>query len=70
MKNISQEKVLSIRVELSPRPLQQTFAPRIEVIGALKASHRSALSALDALFVALQQRAFAGQLSIHPRRSG
>lgn len=62
MKNISQEKVLSIQVGNPPLPLQQTFATRIETIEALKATHRRALAALDALFASLQQRAFAGQL--------
>ena len=39
-------------------PLQQTFATRIAAIEALKATHRRALAALDALFASLQQRAF------------
>ena len=46
---------------LPPLPLQPTFAPRIASIEALKATHRRALAALDALFASLQQRAFAGQ---------
>lgn len=62
MKNISQEKVLSIQVGNPPLPLQQTFATRIASIEALKATHRRALAALDALFASLQQRAFAGAL--------
>jgi type I restriction enzyme, S subunit len=62
MKNISQEKVLTIRVGHPPLPLQQTFATRIAAIEALKATHRSALAQLDALFASLQQRAFAGEL--------
>ena len=62
MKNISQEKVLSIKVGNPPLPLQQTFATRIASIEALKATHRRALAALDALFASLQQRAFAGAL--------
>ena len=62
MKNISQEKVLSIQVGTPPLPLQQTFATRIASIEALKATHRRALAALDALFASLQQRAFTGAL--------
>lgn len=62
MKNISHEKVLSIRVGNPPLPLQQTFATRIAAIEALKATHRTALAQLDALFASLQQRAFAGDL--------
>ncbi len=45
-----------------PLPLQQTFATRIHAIEALKATHRTALAQLDALFASLQQRAFAGEL--------
>jgi len=45
-----------------PLPLQQTFATRIQAIEALKATHRAALTQLDALFASLQQRAFAGEL--------
>ena len=45
-----------------PLPLQQTFAIRIQAIESLKATHRAALSELDALFASLQQRAFAGEL--------
>jgi type I restriction enzyme, S subunit len=62
MKNISHEKVLSIRVGNPPLTLQQTFATRIQAIEALKATHRTALAQLDALFASLQQRAFAGEL--------
>ena len=46
-----------------PLPLQQTFATRIQAIEALKATHRTALAQLDALFASLQQRAFAGELT-------
>ncbi len=52
----------AIPIPIPPLPLQQTFATRIQAIEALKATHRSALTALDALFAALQQRAFAGLL--------
>ena len=47
---------------MAPLPLQQTFATRIASIEALKATHRRALAALDALFASLQQRAFTGAL--------
>lgn len=63
MKNISQEKVLSIRVGHPPLTVQQTFATRIRAIEALKATHRAALAELDALFASLQQRAFNGELT-------
>jgi type I restriction enzyme S subunit len=62
MKNISQEKVFSVRVGLPPLALQQTFATRIQAVESLKATHRAALAELNALFASLQHRAFAGQL--------
>ena len=58
--NLADLKELSVFAP--PLPLQQTFATRIASIEALKATHRRALAALDALFAALQQRAFAGAL--------
>ena len=52
----------SWQIVVPPLPLQQTFATRIAAIEALKATHRRALAALDALFASLQQRAFTGAL--------
>ena len=60
--NMSTAQVEGLELPLPPLPLQQTFATRIASIEALKATHRSALAALDALFASLQQRAFAGTL--------
>ena len=60
--NLNLQLLGSFEVLLPPLPLQQTFATRIASIEALKATHRRALAALDALFASLQQRAFAGQL--------
>ena len=54
--------VKRLKCPLPPLPLQQTFATRIASIEALKATHRRALAALDALFASLQQRAFTGAL--------
>lgn len=59
---INQSNLERVVVVVPPLPLQQTFATRIASIEALKATHRRALTALDALFASLQQRAFAGQL--------
>ena len=56
------KQICETRVIQPPLDLQQTFATRIASIEALKATHRRALAALDALFASLQQRAFAGQL--------
>jgi len=55
-------RIEKLTIPLPPLPLQQTFATRIASIEALKATHRHALAALDALFASLQQRAFAGAL--------
>jgi type I restriction enzyme S subunit len=62
MPNISKAKLADLPIELPPLPLQQTFATRVQAIKALKATHRAALAEADALFTALQQRAFAGSL--------
>lgn len=59
---INQSNLERVAVVVPPLPLQQSFATRIAAIEALKATHRRALAALDALFASLQQRAFAGQL--------
>ena len=60
--SINMTQLRSFPLLVPPRPLQQTFATRIASIETLKATHRRALAALDALLAALQQRAFAGQL--------
>ena len=60
--NLNLQLLGSFEVLVPPEVLQQTFATRIASIEALKATHRRALAALDALFASLQQRAFAGQL--------
>jgi type I restriction enzyme, S subunit len=62
MKNISQEKLLSMRLSLPPIDLQQAFAARIAEIDNLKAHHRAHLAKLDVLFASLQHRAFRGEL--------
>lgn len=60
--NINTKEISALEVPVPPLPLQQTFATRIASIEALKATHRRALAALDALFASLQQRAFTGAL--------
>jgi len=59
---LNKQDLAPLTMLVPPLPLQQTFATRIASIEALKAIHRRALAALDALFASLQQRAFAGQL--------
>jgi type I restriction enzyme S subunit len=43
-------------------PADQSHAVATQAMEALKATHRTALAQLDALFASLQQRAFAGKL--------
>lgn len=62
MKNISQPKVLSIRLGHPPLSLQEIFSSRMQVIEAIKCNHRASLKALDSLFASLQHRAFRGEL--------
>ncbi|WP_406623766.1 restriction endonuclease subunit S [Acidovorax sp. SDU_ACID1] len=61
--NINTKEISALEVPVPPLSLQQTFATRIASIEALKATHRRALAALDALFASLQQRAFRGELA-------
>ncbi len=68
-KNINLAILRGLSIPLPPLPLQQTFATRIASIEALKATHRRALAALDALFASLQQRAFSGELTPAARRA-
>ena len=60
--NISGKQIESIPIPLPPLPLQQQFATQIEELEALKTRARLSLTELDALFAALQHRAFAGEL--------
>ena len=62
VKGIRQKELRQVELPIPPYALQQTFATRIQAIEALKATHRTALAQLDALFASLQQRAFAGEL--------
>jgi len=59
----------AFELRIPPFPLQQTFATRIASIEALKATHRRALAALDALFTSLQQQAFSGELTLAAPRA-
>ena len=52
----------SIPVVVPPIPLQREFARRVTAVEALKTTHRASLAELDALFAALQHRAFRGEL--------
>lgn len=67
--HLTGEKLKAMEIPLPPLPLQKTFATRIASIEALKATHRRALAAADALFASLQQRAFSGELTLAAPRS-
>jgi type I restriction enzyme S subunit len=62
MKNISQDKVLTIRTGIPQLTLQREFARRVVVVEKLKAVKRAALAERDALFASLQHRAFREKL--------
>lgn len=59
---INQTALEGIRLLTPPLDLQRAFAARVTEIDALKAHHRAHLARLDALFSALQHRAFRGEL--------
>jgi type I restriction enzyme S subunit len=62
MKNIGKAKMLEIPIPVPPLPLQQKFAAIVESIERQKTTQRTHLTELDALFAALQHRAFRGEL--------
>ncbi len=62
MTTIDQTSLCSIPVMLPPLALQQDFARRIAAVEKLKTAHRASLAELNALFSALQHRAFRGEL--------
>jgi type I restriction enzyme S subunit len=63
MANINAKEVQSILIPQPPVALQRTFAGRIAEVGRLKAVQLGHLNKLDALFAALQHRAFRGELT-------
>lgn len=58
--NVSEVKAAPIPVP--PLDLQRSFTRRAVAVDKLKAAHRASLAQLDALFAALQFRAFRGEL--------
>jgi len=61
-KNINLALLRNLSVPLPPLPLQREFARRVGAVERLQAAQRAALAELDALFAALQHRAFRGEL--------
>jgi type I restriction enzyme S subunit len=62
MPGINVTKLKSLEVLVPPLPLQHEFAAQISAVERLKASQRTSLAKLDALFASLQHRAFRGEL--------
>jgi type I restriction enzyme S subunit len=59
---ISMGRLRNLEVPIPPLPLQQKFAAIVESIERQKSAQRAHLAELDALFAALQHRAFRGEL--------
>ncbi len=59
---VNQTMLEGIRFVLPPLSSQQKFGRRVAAAKKLKAAHRRSLAELDALFAALQHRAFRGEL--------
>jgi type I restriction enzyme S subunit len=62
MANINAQEFKTIQIPKPPLPLQQKFAAIVESIERQKNTQRAHLTELDALFAALQHRAFRGEL--------
>jgi type I restriction enzyme S subunit len=62
MPRVSMKVFWDNEIPLPPLPLQQKFAAIVESVERQKAAQRAHLAALDALFAALQHRAFRGEL--------
>ena len=62
MTTIGQDGICSLPIIVPPLALQRDFACRIAAVDKLKAAHCASLAELDALFSALQHRAFRGEL--------
>jgi type I restriction enzyme, S subunit len=62
-REITLTRLRELPVAVPPLDLQKTFSERCNTIESLKATHRAALTELDALFASLQHRAFSGELT-------
>ena len=62
MKNISQEKVLDIKMGLPKLPMQREFGRIAYTINRLRQIGEEALSTTNTMFTSLQHRAFRGEL--------
>jgi type I restriction enzyme S subunit len=62
MKNISQGKLMNLKIPFPPLELQNKFAEVVKKIESLKAKKQNALASAENLFQSLQQKAFQGEL--------
>jgi len=62
MKNISQEKLLAMKVPFPELKLQQQFASIVESVQRVQKAHAESNRIMDNLFYSIQQRAFTGKL--------
>lgn len=62
--NINAKQISSIRMPLPPKPIQDEFATFVEKIEALMSRYQQSLTDLEALYGALRQHAFKGELDL------
>jgi type I restriction enzyme S subunit len=62
MSGLNMGLIKGMPIPLPPLPLQREFARRVGTVEKLKTAQRASLAELDALFAALQHRAFRGEL--------
>lgn len=62
VKHLSAKQIKAVVAPLPPIEKQREFARRVTAVEALKTAQRASLAELDALFAALQHRAFRGEL--------
>jgi len=60
--SINMTQLKAFPLEMPDMRVQREFAQRVQALDSTRASHRTALSELDALFASLQSRAFRGEL--------
>jgi type I restriction enzyme, S subunit len=60
--NLHLKEIRKTTIPVPPIDLQREFARRVAAVEELKGAHRTSLAELDALFAALQHRAFRGEL--------
>jgi type I restriction enzyme, S subunit len=60
--HLNVKELKALRLPLPPLALQRDFASRIAIVDKLRAAHRASLDEMEAMFAALQFRAFRGSL--------